>query len=154
MVVTTATSRRKGSLVSVGYEGRDLDDLIDQLRDLKVSVVIDVRLNAISRKQGLSKRALRDALVEAGIDYVHLPALGNPRDNREAFRSGSAAARRRFVRSLASPDGEAALDALVEVAADSVVAILCVEADHDVCHRACVIDAVQARHPRFAAIRA
>jgi hypothetical protein len=34
----------------------------------------------------MSKRKLAAALGEAGIGYVHLPALGNPKDNREPFR--------------------------------------------------------------------
>jgi uncharacterized protein (DUF488 family) len=152
--MATVTSRRTGSLVSVGYEGRDLDGLIDRLVELDVSVLVDVRLNAISRKQGLSKNALRSALEEEGIEYLHLPALGNPRDNREAFRAGSVVARRRFIRSLATVDGKAALDALAEAASGAIVAILCFEADHELCHRACVIEAVQERHPRFATIRA
>src|SRR5690606_38963018 len=57
-----ADRRVEGSLVSVGYEGREASELIDHLRSLDVSVVVDVRLNAISRKRGLSKTALREAL--------------------------------------------------------------------------------------------
>ena len=146
--------KHEGSLVSVGYEGRDADGLIEHLKQLGVSVVVDVRLNAISRKRGLSKTALREGLGRAGIDYVHLRALGNPRENREGFRAGSPAARRRFLRTLTSKDGSTALDELADLSADRVVAVLCFEAEHDTCHRACVIEAVQERRPRFAAIRA
>lgn len=154
MLSAMRTGKREGSLVSVGYEGRDADELIEDLRQLGVSVVVDVRLNAISRKRGLSKRGLREALERSGIDYVHLRALGNPRENREGFRSGSPVARRRFLRTLASTDGNAALDELANLGADRVVAVLCFEAEHDTCHRACVIEAVQQRRPRFTAIRA
>ncbi len=138
----------------MGYEGRDASELIEQLQQLDVSVVIDVRLNAISRKRGLSKTALRQGLEVAGIDYVHLRALGNPQENRDGFRSGAPAARRRFLRGLASSDARAAIEHIIELAAERVVAVLCFEADHDTCHRACVIDAVRERQPRFAAIQA
>ncbi len=151
MLTAMSADDREGSLVSVGYEGRDADELITHLRQLDVSVVVDVRLNAISRKRGLSKTALREGLGRAGIDYVHLRALGNPRENREGFRSGSLAARRRYLRTLTSTDGRAALDDLAALSADRVVAVLCFEAEHDTCHRACVIEAVQARRPRMAA---
>ena len=49
---------RPSTIVSVGYEGRSVDELVDALVDAGVSVLVDVRENAISRKRGLSKRAL------------------------------------------------------------------------------------------------
>ena len=76
---------------------------------------------------------------------MHFPALGNPPDNRAAFRSGEPAARRRYLDILASPEGQTALDTLLDLASSDVVAVLCFEADHNTCHRACVIDAVEAR---------
>jgi uncharacterized protein (DUF488 family) len=149
-----ADHRVEGSLVSVGYEGREARELIDHLRSLDVSVVVDVRLNAISRKRGLSKTALREALEEAGIDYVHLRALGNPRENRDEYRAGSTAARRRFRRLLDSNDGAAAIEHIIRLAVGRIVAVLCFEAEHEECHRASVIDAVVERQPRVAAIQA
>ncbi|MDR1430587.1 MAG: DUF488 domain-containing protein, partial [Propionibacteriaceae bacterium] len=50
--------------------------------------LVDVRQTPISRKRGLSKTALGAALSEAGIDYIHLRELGNPRDNRDGYRQG------------------------------------------------------------------
>ena len=40
---------------SLGYEGRDLVELLLAVSLLSVDVVVDVRLNAISRKKGFSK---------------------------------------------------------------------------------------------------
>ena len=80
-------------LVSVGYEGRSVDELIAVLRRYDVSLLVDVRLNAISRRPGFSKRALAEALHAAGIEYRHAPELGNPKENRAAFRAGHPDAR-------------------------------------------------------------
>ena len=77
---------RPSTIVSVGYEGRSVDELVDALVEAGVSVLVDVRENAISRKRGLSKRALAEKLQARGIAYVHEPTLGNPRDNRDGFR--------------------------------------------------------------------
>lgn len=77
---------RPSTIVSVGSEGRSVDELVDALADAGVSVLVDVRENAISRKRGLSKRALAEKLQARGITYVHEPTLGNPRDNRDGFR--------------------------------------------------------------------
>jgi uncharacterized protein (DUF488 family) len=77
-------------LISLGYEGRDAADLIEQLRASGVNALVDVRLTPLSRKPGLSKKRLAAALGEAGIAYVHLPQLGNPKENRASFRAGEA----------------------------------------------------------------
>ena len=77
-------------LISLGYEGRDAADLIEQLRASGVNALVDVRLTPLSRKPGLSKKRLAAALGEAGIAYVHLPQLRNPKENRASFRAGEA----------------------------------------------------------------
>ena len=72
-------------MIGIGYEGLALSDLIERLREQGATVVDDVRLNAISRKPGFSKRALAAVLEEAGIRYVHDPRLGNPKPNRAGY---------------------------------------------------------------------
>jgi uncharacterized protein (DUF488 family) len=128
--------------------------LIDTLRRLHVSTVVDVRMHAISRKPGLSKTALSLHLAKADIGYVHLPALGNPKDNRTDYRLGLPAARRRFRHRLKNPTAQAALKEAAELASQGVVALLCFEARHDTCHRACVADALRRRLPEASTIRA
>lgn len=134
------------NLVSIGYEGRTSDELVKALVDAGVEVVIDVRLNPISRKPGLSKSKLSTALNEAGIEYVHLRGLGNPKENREPFWTGRVAdGVRRFRQLLTEPGPEAALTVLVELAETRRVAVLCFEREHDRCHRQVVTEAVVAR---------
>jgi uncharacterized protein (DUF488 family) len=55
------------TIVSIGYERRDIDELVELLRSEQVELLVDVRLNAISRKRGFSKTALTTALNAAGI---------------------------------------------------------------------------------------
>ncbi len=129
------SQRQCASLVSLGYEGRTADELINQMVDAGVSVLVDVRLTPLSRKPGLSKNRLRDALADHGIQYVHLPQLGNPKDNRESFRAGRQSSRDRFRRILHTNDGREALAHVVELLDGEVVALLCFERDHTICHR-------------------
>ena len=91
------------SITTIGYESRTVDELIERLADADVKVVVDVRLTPLSRKPGLSKNGLAARLRDAGIDYVHLPDLGNPRDNRAGFRRGDANAVARYRAVLATP---------------------------------------------------
>lgn len=133
-------------LVSVGYEGRTAADLLEVLLAHRVDVVVDVRLTPMSRKPGLSKTKLREALAAAGVDYVHLRALGNPRENREPFWTGAISAGvSRFRELMAAPGPDAMLNDLAELAQTKRVAVLCFERDHDRCHRQVVTDEVTAR---------
>lgn len=126
-------------VVSVGYEGRSVNDLIAVLRDQNVAILVDVRLTPISRKPGLSKTALAGALHAAGIEYVHHRELGNPKRNRDGYRAGDAAALELYRSVLTSAPGKSALHHVGELFDGGTVALLCFERDHDECHRRQVV---------------
>ncbi len=132
-------------LISVGYEGRSVADLIDSLMAAKVDVVIDVRLTPLSRKPGFSKRQLEEQLANAGIRYEHEQALGNPKENRSGFREGTRLARETYRRRLRS--AEDSLTRIAERLNSETVAILCFEKATDTCHRQAVTDALLLREP-------
>jgi uncharacterized protein (DUF488 family) len=136
-------------LVSVGYEGRDINDLIEYLHKESVDILVDVRLNPISRKPGLSKRRLADSLAEAGIGYIHLRELGNPKDNREGFRAGDRVAHDRFRSLLRTEEAEKALRHVTELLDNEVVALLCYEGEHSECHRGIVAQALVDEIPQL-----
>jgi uncharacterized protein (DUF488 family) len=145
--MTRAESAPPG-LISIGYQGREADGLVQTLVDHRVDVLVDVRLTARSRKPGMSKRGLTERLGAAGIRYLHLPALGNPPENREPFRRGDiAAATARFRAQLAGAESEAALTTLLDLARSQRVAVLCFEREHERCHRQVVIAEVVRREP-------
>jgi uncharacterized protein (DUF488 family) len=126
------------SLVSVGYEGKTIGDLVERLVAQDVQVLVDVRLTPLSRKPGLSKTKLADALAAVGIRYVHHRALGNPKDNRAGFRAGEPASIQRYCEVLNGEAAGTALEHVVELLDGGVVALLCFEHDHAECHRAIV----------------
>jgi uncharacterized protein (DUF488 family) len=132
--------------VTIGYEGRTLPDFVAVLASFDVSLLVDVRLNAISRKPGFSKKALAAGVVGAGIEYRHEPSLGNPIDNRAAFHAGEARARARYRKLIsASP----AVDELIGLARKQRVALMCVERDHAICHRDELVREMLVRAPRL-----
>ncbi|WP_111721484.1 DUF488 family protein [Homoserinimonas sp. OAct 916] len=139
----------EANVIGVGYEGIDSDGLLSKLRLRGVRTVVDIRLNPISRKRGLSKTALRARLAEDNIGYEHLSALGNPRDNREGFADleGGAArdAREKFGELLNTEAAREALSRVMELAAAGTVALLCFEQDETRCHREIVLTALRAR---------
>lgn len=133
-------------MLGFGYEGVSLRDLVDRLVAEGVEVLVDIRLNAISRKAGYSKRALEAALNAAAIRYVHDPRLGNPKDNRPGYGDltspEGSEARQRFRDLLQTPAGAQALNDLAGLAEARTVAVLCYEADERHCHRQQVLEAV------------
>lgn len=129
-------------LVSIGYEGKNVDELVQQLRDHEVQVLVDVRLTPISRKPGLSKTKLAETLEAAGIRYVHHRELGNPKGNRDGFRAGTKDSRETFRQILETDEATRALRHVSELLNDGVVALLCFEQDHSQCHRGLVADAL------------
>ncbi|MFE9628462.1 DUF488 family protein [Streptomyces sp. NPDC006527] len=133
-------------LWSAGYEGRDIDSFVASLLCSRIDVVADVRLTPISRKKGFSKTRLGEALAEAGIEYTHLRALGNPKDNRAPFWDGRLdVGRARFRGVLRSEEAQTDLERLAEHARQSRVAVLCFEKDESRCHRQIVLDTVRKR---------
>ena len=76
---------------TVGYEGADIDGVVAALRAAGVERLADVRAVAVSRKRGLSKKALAARLHDEGIEYRHLVALGTPKSGRDAARAGRGA---------------------------------------------------------------
>jgi len=131
-----------GDLCTVGYERRTVDELITTLTRAAVEVLVDVRLTPLSRKPGLSKNRIATRLYAAGIDYLHLPQLGNPRDNRDGFRRADDAAVAKYRAVLRTPDGQAALDQLLRLATHRRVAVMCFEREAAECHRSVVADAL------------
>ena len=123
-------------LFTIGYEATTVADFLGALKSAGVARVIDVRALPLSRRPGFSKTPLRGALGEAGIDYVHLRALGTPAAGREAARKGRQAELERiYAGQLELPEAIAASAQMLEVAAEKPSALLCYEREPAGCHR-------------------
>lgn len=141
-----------GTLVSIGYEGKTVDDLVAQLVEQGVRVLVDVRLTPLSRRPGLSKTKLSEALAAVGIGYVHHRALGNPKDNRAGFRAGEPESHARYRDVLETAAATDALAHVTELLDGGVVALLCFEQDHSECHRDIVVGRLIKARPDAAVV--
>ena len=137
------------TLVSVGYEGHEIESFVEDLQRACVSYLVDLRLTPISRKRGFSKTKLAESLASKDIKYLHLRALGNPKDNRDAFRRGAASGRQRYRDVLSNSDAAEAMHLLEEMTGSETVALLCFEHAHETCHRSLVTEAVVAARPEL-----
>ena len=131
-------------IFTIGYEGATQAELIAALQAAGVERVIDVRAVPLSRKPGFSKNVLAAGLREAGIDYVHLKALGTPPagprggaqgpDGRDASASTPSSSKR--------PEAGAEAARMIALAEEKPSALLCFERDPAHCHRTPLREAV------------
>lgn len=129
------------TIFTIGYERRGGDELASRIKDAGVEVLVDVRERAVSRKPDFRAAALQARCDEVGIDYVQIPELGSPENQRKALReTGDIKAFHRRFRAYARKHLAKPLDHLAEVAKTRPVALLCYERCHENCHRSIVAE--------------
>jgi len=132
-------------IFTIGYEGATVPEFIAALSEAGVRRVIDVRALPLSRRPGFSKSPLRAALEEAGIEYVHLKALGTPAEGRSAARAGRHEDMARiYAGQLELPEAIVQGAQMIELARERPSALLCFEREPAHCHRSLLLDAVAA----------
>lgn len=133
------------SLYTIGYEGKSLDEFVNQLKDFHISTLVDVREVPFSRKKGFSKTPLSQYLNEYDIEYVHLKELGSPKPLREKvrldgdyeyfFREYS-----RYIKSQIR-----VIEKLYQIILDKICCIMCYEKEPRNCHRAIIAEEIKRR---------
>jgi uncharacterized protein (DUF488 family) len=124
-------------LATIGYQGASIDDFVATLKSASIERLLDVRALPWSRRAAFAKRNLSASLATAGIAYEHLPALGNPEAGREAAKAGRLDDFRRiYTGQLDSAEGQAGLAEAAARAREGPVALMCMEREHERCHRA------------------
>lgn len=132
-----ARSLDSAEFFTLGYTGRKLDEILDQLVSNQVRTLVDIRQMPVSMyRPELSKNNLRRAVEERDMLYAHFPELGVPRDIRakaidagtrdviwqwydsEVVSSYIGSNLHRFLNTIEHP-----------------VALMCVEIDPRECHR-------------------
>lgn len=130
-------------IFTIGYEGATVPEFVSALQRAGVERVIDVRALPLSRRPGFSKSPLKGALEEAGIEYLHLKALGTPAEGRAAARAGlHADLQRIYSGQLELPEAMVQSAQMLELVKEKPSALLCMEREPRKCHRTLLLDAV------------
>lgn len=136
------------TIATIGYQAATMGSFLKALADGQVDLLVDVRAVASSRRPGFSKTALAAHLREAGIDYLHLRALGTPAEGRAAARSGRHDVMRKiFLEHMETVEARSELAALSELVDARQVCVLCFEADPAHCHRSIVVEQLAKLRP-------
>lgn len=146
MAISAAKPSPRGpGLVTIGYEGKSLENYLNVLLRDSVTILCDVRRNPLSRKYGFSKSTLAKACASVGIRYEHIPELGIASEDRQELKSQSDYdALFSVYKREALPLQTAALKKIwgwVQQESHRV-ALTCFEAQACQCHRHCVSDAL------------
>jgi uncharacterized protein (DUF488 family) len=123
------------TLYTIGYEESDAAAFLKKVEAAGVRTVLDVRELPQSRKPGFSKTALSTSLARKNIKYVHVRALGSPRDLRHELReSGDFVAFTRGYLLYLKKQAEH-IKTVKDLVYSEPCCLLCFEKDHNVCHR-------------------
>jgi len=128
----------KFDFVTIGYSQKTVQDLISLLKLAKVSLLVDVRRNPQSMyKPEFNKDKLEKELTGIGVEYIHMPQLGIPREARDEVYEGSVTPKELLEQYekevLRNREG---LQRLLEnVKGKGTFALLCTEIDPTMCHR-------------------
>jgi uncharacterized protein (DUF488 family) len=131
---------------TIGHSTRTVDELVSLLREAEVTLLVDVR--SIPRSRAMPQfniDVLPAALGPAGIRYEHLRALGGRRHHPKGTPPSlntywRVAAFRNYADYAETPEFQAGLDALRELAREARCAIMCAEAVWWRCHRRIIAD--------------
>ena len=132
---------------TIGHSTHPIDAFIALLTGHGVRTLVDVRRHAGSRKHPqFNPDALGASLAAAGLAYVPMPSLGGRRTARAdspnvAWRNASF---RGYADYMQTPEFDAELRNLVELARTDRVALMCAEAVPWRCHRSLIADALTA----------
>lgn len=125
---------------TVGYQSHSVQSILKVLNENKVKLLVDVRQNPVSRKAGFSGSKLQEELGQLGIEYAHYPCLGTPPRIRTQYqRSGNALAALRAYAAYLGTKG-CCLQSLIDFASKKRFCLLCLEKDHNLCHRGVIAD--------------
>lgn len=138
--------RSSYTMYTIGYEGRDIKEFANQLEDLEISTLVDVREIPLSRKRGFSKNSLAQHLSQYGIKYLHIRELGSPRFLRKKLRSDGDYKYffEHYSKHLESQIR--AIEKLHKIVLSTVSCIMCYEKEPVSCHRSIVSQEIVRRN--------
>ncbi|WP_417849475.1 DUF488 family protein [Thalassoglobus sp.] len=137
--------KEKPVIHTIGHSTRSFEELVELLRTYGVQRLIDVRTVPRSRHNPqFNRETLAKSLHNRRLNYRHLKGLGGLRHSRRdsvntAWRNKSF---RGYADYMQTPEFEAALESLIELAHEKPAAIMCAEAVPWRCHRSLIADAL------------
>ncbi len=110
------TQKTRNTIYTVGYQGKSLEQLLDILKQIGITLLVDLRERPYGRKPEFNQKRLMVSLRGVKIKYEWMGrSLGGFTCTKQQWLEGC--------------------EKLAPLAGDETVAIMCMEADHTKCHR-------------------
>lgn len=134
---------------TVGHSVRPIEDFLSLLSIHGIAAIADVRRFPASRRHPqFGQAALKQSLLDLGIDYVWLPELGGRRETKslsDANAGWRVKAFHAYADYMRHADFLTGLSKLEAMAEHKPSAFMCAEALWTKCHRRLIADALTAR---------
>lgn len=136
------------TIYTIGYEKRNIQEYISILKKAKVQTLIDVRETPWSYKRDFCKSKLSKELSSAGIDYVHMKELGNPKTFREKQTSADNILQRYKAYLEETQSGLATFQNFILISnlLKENICLTCFERDYQSCHRSIIVEQISKWH--------
>lgn len=124
------------AIYTIGYEQLSIDDFLNRVLRNGIRQIIDVRYNPVTRRYGFHKSTLARLCKLLDIEYIHLPELGIPGEQREHLVTlADYQTLFQHYRASILPHQSTAMATAVRALTSIPSALLCMEADPARCHR-------------------
>lgn len=107
---------------TIGYEGKNIEEFLDLLKDKGIQHLVDVRSSPKSRKENFNKDNLKDRLFHNSIVYKHIPELGGLKEEE-------------YEEVMTEEKWVEGYEELKNFAKEGKTVIMCLEKDPMRCHR-------------------
>lgn len=135
-------------IYTIGHSTHPIEKFIEMVQSFGIELLADVRRFPGSRYMPqFAGEALQRSLAEAGIDYLHMPALGGRRTSRKDSKNTAwrNAGFRGYADYMETEEFKKAMEELQEIALKKPTAYMCAEAFYLKCHRSLMSDFLKAK---------
>jgi uncharacterized protein (DUF488 family) len=135
-------------IFTIGHSTRSLDAFVQLLQTYNIGLLVDVRTIPRSRHNPqFNYNTLDEALPPHGISYLQMKTLGGLRHARAVSPNTGweNASFQGYADYMQTPEFDGAIQQLIDIAHDTVTAIMCAEALPWRCHRFLIADALTVR---------
>lgn len=132
------------NIYTIGYEGISFEEYLNKLIQKNITLLIDVRRNALSMKYGFSKKQLQNAVEELGIKYIQLKKLGIESSKRQKLNTRKDYEKLfKVYKSRIKEKNTAEVDEILALFREHRrIALTCFEHDHTLCHRHIITEVI------------
>jgi uncharacterized protein (DUF488 family) len=132
------------TLYTIGHSTRTIEELISVLRAHEIQTLVDIRAFPVSRRlPHFNRESLEASLADPGIRYLWMKDLGGYRKKIRADSPNTGlrnASFRNYADYMLTPEFDATIAKLVQIAEESRTAYMCAERMWFQCHRMLVSD--------------